>query len=283
MSEDVTLSALLKAWVRDLQAVSESPRLDAEILFRHVSGFSDTQLIIEAEQLPEPDILKQVEALIDRRRSGVPVAYLTGNREFYSLPLKVNSHVLIPRPDTECLVEATIEHIKQRSAQSVLDMGTGSGAIALALAYHLPDVAVTATDRDEGALELALHNARQLNLDKVRFIHSDWFQEMGTEQFDVIVTNPPYIDPEDAHLKQGDVRFEPRNALVAREHGLADLRKIIAGASAHLTVGGRLLLEHGYDQAFAVRSLLLDNGFEAVETRKDFGQNDRLSSGSRPG
>lgn len=279
MKQQASLSELLRDWARELQAVSESPRLDAEILFKHISGFNDTRLITEADQLPEADMLKRVTKLIDVRCSGLPIAYLTGSREFYSLVFKVNSHVLIPRPDTECLVEAAIELIREQSARSVVDMGTGSGAIALALAHHLPGVEVTASDRDENALGLARQNARQLNLDKVRFILSDWFQGMGTTRFDVIVSNPPYIDPMDAHLQQGDVRFEPRHALVAEDHGLADLRTIIAGAPAHLTPGGLLLLEHGYDQAFAVASMLSEYGFESVETRKDFGQNDRFSLG----
>lgn len=282
MSGDICLSALLKNWARDLQAVSESPRLDAEILFKYISGFSDTRLITDADQLLAPNVVKQVKALIDERCSGVPVAYLTGIREFYSLSLSVNSHVLIPRPDTECLVETAIELIREQSAQSVLDMGTGSGAIALALAYHLPGVKVTATDRDRDALRLARQNARQLRLDKIRFVRSDWFQDMGVARFAVIVSNPPYIDPLDEHLQQGDVRFEPRSALIAGDHGLADLREIIAGAPEHLIPGGRLLLEHGYDQAFAVTSMLLKHGFVAVETRKDFGQNDRISLGVCP-
>lgn len=283
MSGDTCLSELIKNWECDLRTVSDSPRLDVEILIRHVSGFSDTQLITNADQALEPDVLRQLQALLDERRSGVPVAYLTGSREFYSLPLKITSQVLIPRPDTECLVELAIEHIRVQSAHSVLDLGTGSGAIALALAHQLPGVAVTATDRDEDALGLARQNATQLKLNEVCFIHSDWFHNIGTERFDVIVSNPPYVDPEDQHLQQGDVRFEPRTALVAQDHGLADLRKIICGASAHLNPGGRLLLEHGYDQAHAVTSMLLENSFESVETHKDFGQNDRISSGLRPG
>lgn len=282
MSDATSLFTLLKGWTRDLQATSESPRLDAEILFKYMSGFNDSRLITESDQVPEPNLLTQVETLIAARCSGVPVAYLTGSREFYSLPFKVNSHVLIPRPDTECLVEAAIEHIKAQSAQSVLDMGTGSGAIALALAYYLPGLEVTATDRDEQALSVARENAVQLNLHTVRFIRSDWFQGLGATRFDVIVSNPPYIDPEDAHLQQGDVRFEPRSALVAEDHGLADLREIIGGALKHLNPGGHLLLEHGYNQAYAVTEMLLENGFEAVRTRQDFGRNDRLSSGVCP-
>ena len=282
MSDATSLFTLLKGWTRDLQATSESPRLDAEILFKYMSGFNDSRLITESDQVPEPNLLTQVETLIAARCSGVPVAYLTGSREFYSLPFKVNSHVLIPRPDTECLVEAAIEHIKAQSAQSVLDMGTGSGAIALALAYYLPGLEVTATDRDEQALSVARENAVQLNLHTVRFIRSDWFQGLGATRFDVIVSNPPYIDPEDAHLQQGDVRFEPRSALVAEDHGLADLREIIGGALKHLNPGGHLLLEHGYNQAHTVTEMLLENGFEAVRTRQDFGRNDRLSSGVCP-
>ena len=281
-SVPLRLSDHLQRWTKELLSVSESPRLDAEILFKYISGFNDSRLITESNQVPELELLTQLEPLIAARRCGVPVAYLTGKREFYSLPLKVNSHVLIPRPDTECLVEAAIGHINEQSVLSVLDMGTGSGAIALALAHHLPGLEVTATDRDEKALSIARENARQLELHHVRFIRSDWFKGMGATKFDLIVSNPPYIDPSDAHLQQGDVRFEPRSALVAEDHGLADLKEIIIGAPQYLNPGGRLMLEHGFDQAHAVTSLLLENGYQAVETHKDFGQNDRLSSGVRP-
>ena len=276
---EASLSAHLKRWANELQAISDTPRLDAEILFKYASGFNDTQLIAEGEQPLEPRVMLDVEAQIDARHSGVPVAYITGSREFYSLPLKVNPQVLIPRPDTECLVEAAIECIKKQSAQRVLDMGTGSGAIALALARQLPELQVTATDRDNKALDVAKQNARCLKINNVRFVRSDWFQNLAGAQFDMIVSNPPYIDSLDEHLRKGDVRFEPRTALVSEEHGLADLRAIINGAGRHLIPGGYLFLEHGYDQAFAVTSMLLENGFTAVETRKDFGQNDRLSLG----
>lgn len=276
---EASLSAHLKRWANELRAISDTPRLDAEILFKYASGFNDTQLIAEGEQPLEPRVMLDVEAQIDARHSGVPVAYITGSREFYSLPLKVNPQVLIPRPDTECLVEAAIECIKKQSAQRVLDMGTGSGAIALALARQLPELQVTATDRDNKALDVAKQNARCLKINNVRFVRSDWFQNLAGAQFDMIVSNPPYIDSLDEHLRKGDVRFEPRTALVSEEHGLADLRAIINGAGRHLIPGGYLFLEHGYDQAFAVTSMLLENGFTAVETRKDFGQNDRLSLG----
>jgi len=273
------LGSCLKRWAQSLIGVSDTPRLDAEVLFKHVSRYSDMQLILRADESLSSELKARVEALTQARQSGTPVAYLTGEREFYSLRLKVDSRVLIPRPDTECLVDAALQCVESESINTVLDLGTGSGAIALALAHYAPELEVTATDLKRDALQLAIANAAALHLKRVHFIESDWYQSLGTERFDLIVSNPPYIDPLDPHLQQGDVRFEPVTALTAGEHGLADLRAIVAGAKAHLYPGGWIMLEHGYDQAAPVRKLLSEAGYSAIASLRDIGGNERVTMG----
>lgn len=272
----------LKRWTAQLSGRSDSPKLDAEVLFRHVSAYSEVELITRADEKPEWEVIKRVEQLISARIEGVPIAYLTGQREFYSLPLQVDSAVLIPRPDTERLVELALSYIKSLSLKRVLDLGTGSGAIALALAKHAPGIRVVATDRSTAALELAKRNASRLGLAGLQFLNSDWYGALSEQRFDLIVSNPPYIDPHDPHLQQGDLRFEPATALVASEHGLADLRQIIEGAPGYLNAGGALMVEHGYDQAVAVQALMRDAGFVHLQTRKDYGGNDRVTLAQRP-
>jgi len=208
------------------------------------------------------------------------VAYLTGVKEFYGLPLAIDARVLDPRPDTEVLVDWALEVLAGRAAPRVLDLGTGSGAIALALQHQRPDAQVLAVDTSADALAVAQANARRLAL-PVQFMQSHWLEGVRGS-FDLIVANPPYIAANDPHLAAGDVRFEPASALVAGHDGLDDLRLIIAEAPAHLNAGGWLLLEHGYDQAAAVRDLLLSQGFEGVHSRIDLGGHERISLGRRP-
>ncbi len=279
VSVDDSLSACLGRWSLRLEAGSDSPRLDAEVLFKYVSGYSDTQLIIGMPESLSVALRQSVDELIESRRSGTPIAYLTGQREFFSIPLSLNSNVLIPRPDTECLVEAALALIEDQSMQSVLDLGTGSGAIALAVAKHAPAVQLTATDRLPAALEVATANAAALGLSRIAFVLSHWYQDLPATRYDLIISNPPYIDPQDAHLKQGDLRFEPMSALVAGEQGLADLRQIIEGANAYLNSAGYLIVEHGCDQAGAVRELFSESGFIAIKTLQDYSLNDRLTMG----
>lgn len=278
-TSQTSLSACLKHWAAQLSGSTDSPQLDAEVLFKHISEYSEVELITHAGEALDRGLISAVERLIAARMEGMPVAYLTGQREFYSLPLRVSPAVLIPRPDTECLVEAALAHIQSTQVRRVLDLGTGSGAIALALAKHAPGLAVTATDRESNALELAEYNARQLDVDAVQFLMSDWYRSLPEQKFDLIVSNPPYIDPLDPHLLEGDLRFEPQAALVAAEHGLADLRQIIAGAPRHLSTGGALMVEHGYDQAEAVHELMRAVGLKSRETHKDYGGNDRVTMG----
>lgn len=275
-----SLSTHLKRWSGRLATTSDSARLDAEILLKHASGLSNTQLIVRDAEPLDDQIVKRVDALIEARKKGSPIAYLIGQREFYALNLKINQHVLIPRPETELLVDTALKIIDSNKALQVLDLGTGSGAIALAIAANAPNVQILATDIDKSAIRLANQNARIQNISNVRFLPGDWFTPLEGKQFDLIVSNPPYIDPDDPHLNQGDVRFEPTHALVAADHGLADIRKIVALAPTHLEPGGSIALEHGYDQGQAVRNILEANGFTGIGTLKDLNQLDRVSLGA---
>ncbi|MBG6241653.1 MAG: peptide chain release factor N(5)-glutamine methyltransferase [Candidatus Symbiopectobacterium sp. Dall1.0] len=261
---------------------SESPKRDAEILLEHVTGKGRTFLLAFGETLLDDARLQRLSALLARRINGEPVAYLTGAREFWSLPLAVSPATLIPRPDTECLVEQSLQCMAQFSAPTVLDLGTGTGAIALALASERPDCTVTGVDVQPDAVTLAQRNAATLQLPNVQFLQGNWFEPVAPTRFYVIVSNPPYIDAEDIHLCEGDVRFEPLSSLVAAEGGLADLRWIIQQAPQHLKNTGWLLLEHGWQQGEPVRQLLQQRGFEQVATCRDYGGNERVTLGQWP-
>ncbi len=262
-------------------AGGESPRRDAEILLEHVTGKARTYILAFGETQLTADQQAQLDDLLARRKAGEPVAHLVGEREFWSLPLYVSAATLIPRPDTECLVEQALARLPATPAR-ILDLGTGTGAIALALASERPDCQVTAVDVMPDAVALAQRNLARLALPNVTVLHSSWFTALGDRQFETIVSNPPYIDEADPHLAEGDVRFEPRSALVAADHGLADLSHIIIQSRQHLVSGGWLLLEHGWTQGEAVRTLFLQAGFERVETCRDYGGNERLTVGKLP-
>lgn len=260
----------------------DSALLDAQLLLTNVLGQNRTYLYTWGDQALSDDQQQQVDALLQRRLGGEPLAYIVGQREFWSLPFKVAPSTLIPRADTETLVEWALDLAAQQQLPeqgSALDLGTGSGAIALAIASELPAWQVTAADVQPEAVALASSNQQQLGCDNARIIQSDWFQAASAETFDLIVSNPPYIDGDDPHLQLGDVRFEPMSALVAADAGMADLHHIIRQAPAHLNAGGWLLLEHGYQQADAVCELLTQRGFTQVENRKDLGGNPRISGG----
>lgn len=258
----------------------DSPKRDAEILLGFVTGASRTFILAFGETELEPDQLTQLDALLARRVAGEPVAHLTGMREFWSLPLCVSPATLIPRPDTECLVEQALARVPAGPCR-ILDAGTGTGAIALALASERPDCSVTGVDRVPEAVALAQRNAQNLHISNVEFLQSDWFHALFSRRFDMIVSNPPYIDELDPHLSQGDVRFEPLTALVAANAGLADLDHIITRARHHLQPDGWLLLEHGWTQGEAVRELFCAAGYTSVETCRDYGGNERLTLGKR--
>ena len=328
---------------------AETAKLEAQLLLQHVLNVNRAWLIAHQNDALKPNIHGAYGILINRRVNGEPIAYILGYREFYGLNLKVSADTLIPRADTETLVdtalvkiglldspsppflpsplahlppagegnqaanlspspaggrgvgergesshkkpmdsrlrgneeqESVIKRIKQFS---ILDLGTGSGAIALAIAKHRPQAFVYALDASQAALDIAIENAQNLNINNVKFLLSDWFSALNlqdnAQKFDIIVSNPPYIEAEDAHLKQGDLRFEPLSALVSGAGGLDDIRKIIAQAPNHLNPHGCLLLEHGYNQAEAVANLLKKAGFSEIETRKDLGGNSRVTLG----
>ncbi|AGR59058.1 MAG TPA: peptide chain release factor N(5)-glutamine methyltransferase [Salmonella bongori] len=257
---------------------SDSPRRDAEILLEYVTGKGRTYIMAFGETPLTDAQQQQLEALLQRRKQGEPVAHLTGVREFWSLPLFVSPATLIPRPDTECLVEQALARLPAKKCH-ILDLGTGTGAIALALASERPDCDVTAVDRMPDAVALARRNAEHLAIRNVRILQSYWFSALPGQRFDMIVSNPPYIDAQDPHLAEGDVRFEPLSALVADANGMADIIHIIDHARQVLTPGGYLLLEHGWQQGDAVRAAFQQAGYSDVETCRDYGGNERVTCG----
>ncbi|OYY74115.1 MAG: protein-(glutamine-N5) methyltransferase, release factor-specific [Gammaproteobacteria bacterium 28-57-27] len=256
---------------------SDSPRADAEILLAHVIGKPRSYFMAWPEAALSAFEVAAFEALLVRRVAGEPVAYLIGSRGFYGLDLAVSPAVLIPRPETELLVEAALERLPIKPCR-IADLGTGSGAIALALASERPDAQVVAVDASPEALVVAQENARNLNL-AVDFRLGDWCSGLANERFEMIVSNPPYIRADDAHLAQGDVRFEPTMALASGADGLDAIRAIIACAPQYLSPGGWLLFEHGYDQAEAVAALLCAVGFVAVESLIDLQGHARVTLG----
>lgn len=269
------IASLLAAATTRLSPTSDTPRLDAEILLGHVLGRSRTWLITWPEKPVGDPEAAVFDNLVARRASGEPVAYLVGQREFWSLPLTVSPATLIPRPDTETLVATALECVEDRAIRA-LDLGTGTGAIALALASERPHWHLVAVEREAAAVALASHNRDSLALSNVEVLQSDWFSAVSGH-FHLIVSNPPYIDPEDPHLRQGDVRHEPAGALVAADGGLADLAHIIATAPAYLFPQGLLIVEHGADQGEAVRLLFTQYDYNAVETRTDLAGNERVT------
>lgn len=287
------------------QLNTEDAGYEAQLLLQHVLSVNRAWLIAHENDALQPNIHAVFEVLLNRRLNGEPMAYILGSREFYGLDLIVTPDTLIPRPDTETLVEAALGKIppsditqnlpsRGRSESvltsgldfdgniSMLDLGTGSGAIALAIAKSRPQVSITAVDASSAAIAIAKKNAQNLNISNVQFVLSNWFNDITHEKFDVIVSNPPYIEQNDMHLSQGDLRFEPQSALASGVDGLDDIRRIISHCLVYLKPQGWLMLEHGYNQAEQVADLMAETGLTNVETIRDLGGNDRVTIGKNP-
>ena len=272
--------------IDDLIRHSQLPRAEARRLLASLTGQPLTWFMAHGDDPADPNTATRFQALAERRRAGEPLAYLLGQQEFYGRPFAVSPAVLIPRADTETLVETALEQLlllrQQRCAVplSLLELGTGSGIIAITLALEAPDTEVHAVERSPDALAMAQQNAKALGANRIHWHAGSWWQALACpRRFDLIVSNPPYIAANDHHLQQGDLRFEPPQALAAGPDGLDDLRIIIGGAPAHLNPGGWLLLEHGYDQEAPVQALLRDAGFAEVFTRRDLAGQPRVSGG----
>jgi release factor glutamine methyltransferase len=293
---------------------SGEAKLDAQLLLQHTLNVNRAWLIAHENENLAPEKLAEFNSLIERRAKGEPIAYILGEREFYGLNFMVTPDTLIPRADTETLVEIALakiavdkvitntsfrsmsessvfqadnyktldSDIRRNDGVTVLDLGTGSGAIAMAIAKHRPQAQVTAVDASQAALAVAQRNAEHLQISNVQFLLSDWFSALEQVRFDVIVSNPPYIEQDDTHLTQGDLRFEPISALASGQDGLDDIRTIIDDCLVHLKPQGWLMLEHGYNQAQAVADLMAQIGLLNIETIKDFGGNDRVTIGKNP-
>lgn len=274
-------SALTQA-LQQLDKLNPDSRLEAELLLAHVLQKNRSYLFAHDDEKINDIHYASYLQLITQRSQGVPIAYLTGTRDFWSLTLKVNAHTLIPRHETERLVELALELVPDQQDTQILDLGTGSGAIALALAKERPHWKITACDYSEKALEIAKENAHNLGITNVSFYHSNWFEALPKIQYQAIVSNPPYIAENDLHLTQGDLRFEPLNALASSQEGLADLQYIINHSYNYLLPNGLLLLEHGYDQKTQVRAILNKIGYRSIHCWQDILGHDRVSGGWRP-
>lgn len=274
-----TFQSLLDDAYQALLATSSTPRIDAELLLKHASNKSLAWLITHATKTVDKQTLKNFYALLEKRQLGEPIAYLLGSRQFWTLDLIVTPDVLIPRPDTETLVEQTLKLIPDDNPSNILDLGTGSGAIALSIAKERPQGNIIATDKSSKALAIAKQNAARNQIQNIQFVESDWFNALANQNFDFIVCNPPYIAENDEHLKQGDVRFEPLGALISGRDGLNDIRTLCAQSPKYLTTNGYLILEHGYNQQSGVQALLKQNSFGHIQTFADLNQLPRVTMG----
>lgn len=268
--------------MQQLALDANDAKFEALLLLQNTLKVNRAWLLAHEHDILQDTADADFTALLTRRLAGEPIAYILGCREFYGLNLSVSPDTLIPRPDTETLVEAALDKIPADANDAILDLGTGTGAVALAIAQHRPHAQVTAVDASQGALRIAEHNANQLGLSHVRFSLSNWFAALEGERFKLIVSNPPYIEHDDIHLTQGDLRFEPMSALASGADGLDDIRAIIADSLTYLLPQGWLMLEHGYNQAQSVADLMAENGLVDIATIKDLGGNDRVTIGKNP-
>jgi release factor glutamine methyltransferase len=272
-----TVEGLLEEAARE-PADRVEARREAQILLGHALEVSRAWIAAHGEEQVNSPAASVFRDLVRRRRTGEPVAYLVGKREFYGLDFRVTPDVLIPRADTETLVDAALEKLDRHASHDVLDLGTGSGCVAITIAHQRPAARVTAVDSSPAALDVARENAAAIAAN-VEFVHGNWFEPLEAKRFDLIVSNPPYVAAGDPHLLCGDLRFEPATALIAGEDGLNDIRRIVAGSREHLHLGGWLLFEHGYDQADVSRDLLLDAGFGDLQSCADIAGVARVAGG----
>ena len=265
-----------------LTEISPSPKLDVEVLLAAALGKTRTYLYTWPESKVTPDAYSLFQQYVQRRRQGEPIAYITGEKEFWSLPISVDKDVLIPRPETELLIESVLSLYANDREQpkTVVDLGTGTGAIAIALATECPQWIIYAVDKFAAAAFLAKKNCRRLQVENIIVVQSDWLAAFG-QTVDLIVSNPPYIAADDKHLNEGGVRFEPKSALISEENGLADIGKVIGQSHQRLSAGGWLLLEHGYNQANTVLELLRNQGFSDCFVKRDISGNERVSGGRK--
>ena len=263
----------------ELKVVSDSWQLDTELLLAQALATTRTVLHTWPERVIEAEPLLRFESMLERRANGEPIAYILGRRDFWDFQLIVNSHVLIPRPETELLVECALELVANHAVvpEQIADLGTGSGAIAIALSRELPQCKVSAIDLSVDALAVAQQNVLRLQLSNIIFHEGSWCEGLSANSFDLILANPPYVAEGDAHLQQGDLRFEPTSALVAPDSGLGDIKSIVTGSRAALKQGAWLLLEHGYQQGAAVAEIFRSNGFSSIECRQDYAGLDRVT------
>ena len=268
----------MSATIAELLRATNIDPLDARVLLRAALGASDAQLAAHPERVPSGTESARFLAWVERRRAGEPVAYLTGEREFYSLALKVTPAVLIPRPETELLVEVALERIAPQAPCRVLDLATGSGCVAIAIGSARPRARLAASDVSPAALAVARENAARHGID-IEFLESDWFAALSGRRYDLVVANPPYVAEGDPHLSRGDLRFEPRAALAAGPMGMQAIEQIVQHAGQHLAAGGSLLFEHGHDQGARARALLIARGYAAVFSRLDLSGAERVSGG----